>query len=227
MERRSLNDLAISRILQNDGGGKAVSPEEEGSLPSSHKTVTEGGVPDPEEIPAAKGFKMAATEPEEFPLTLSLDASPYTLAEALDGLFLSPEEFQEAIDQWRAKKNLILQSPPGVRKTYIAKRLAYYLMGSKDPERLKMIQFHQSYAHLGEIHMSTPFERMHQAQMSLEAAKQEAADAIAALKQQFSSFEISVNVHGTRLWPIMLRVKGHGSREREPLEEIACTLPLE
>jgi hypothetical protein len=31
----------------------------------------------------------------------------------------------------------------------------------------------------------------------------------------------------TRLWPIMLRVKGHGSRDREPLGEIACTLPLE
>jgi hypothetical protein len=36
---------------------------------------------------------------------------------------------------------------------------------------------------------------------------------------------IVVNV--TRLWPIMLRVKGHGSRDREPLEEMARTLPLE
>src|SRR5688500_2622185 len=44
--------------------------------------------------------------------------------------------------------------------------------------------------------MSTPFERMHQAQKSLEAAQQEAADAMAALKQQFGSLEISVNVHG-------------------------------
>jgi hypothetical protein len=33
--------------------------------------------------------------------------------------------------------------------------------------------------------MSTPFERMHQAQLALEAAQQEAADALAALKQGF------------------------------------------
>ena len=31
----------------------------------------------------------------------------------------------------------------------------------------------------------------------------------------------------TRLWPIMLRAKCHGSRDREPLEEMAYTLPLE
>ena len=36
-----------------------------------------------------------------------------------------------------------------------------------------------------------------------------------------------IGILHTRLWPIMLHVKGHGSRDREPLEEIACTLPLE
>jgi hypothetical protein len=42
--------------------------------------------------------------------------------------------------------------------------------------------------------MTTPFERMHQAHMALKAAKQEAADAMAALKQQFGSVELRVNV---------------------------------
>ncbi len=32
-------------------------------------------------------------------------------------------------------------------KTYIAKRLAYALLEEKDPARVKMIQFHQSYSY--------------------------------------------------------------------------------
>jgi len=45
------------------------------------------------------------------------------------------------------KKNLILQGPPGVGKTYVAKRIAYLLMQEKDPHRLSMVQFHQAYAY--------------------------------------------------------------------------------
>ena len=45
------------------------------------------------------------------------------------------------------KKNVILQGAPGVGKTYAAKRLAYSIMGVKDPRRVKMVQFHQSYSY--------------------------------------------------------------------------------
>ena len=45
------------------------------------------------------------------------------------------------------KKNVILQGAPGVGKTYAAKRLAYSIMGVKDPHRVMMIQFHQSYSY--------------------------------------------------------------------------------
>lgn len=38
-------------------------------------------------------------------------------------------------------------SPPGVGKTYIAKRLAYALMGYEDESRVEMVQFHQSYSY--------------------------------------------------------------------------------
>ncbi len=44
-------------------------------------------------------------------------------------------------------KNLILQGPPGVGKTYIAKRLAYSIVGSKDENRVMTLQFHQSYSY--------------------------------------------------------------------------------
>lgn len=48
---------------------------------------------------------------------------------------------------WRAKKNIILQGPPGVGKSYAAQRLAFALMGVKDRDRLRFVQFHQSYSY--------------------------------------------------------------------------------
>ena len=45
------------------------------------------------------------------------------------------------------KKNVILQGAPGVGKTFAAKRLAFSIMGEKDNNRVKMVQFHQSYSY--------------------------------------------------------------------------------
>jgi hypothetical protein len=65
--------------------------------------------------------------------------------------------------------------------------------------------------------MSTPFERMHQAQLSLEAARQEAADAMAALKQQFGSLEISVNVSGKSMEIVLADQKSRTARLSMPM----------
>jgi hypothetical protein len=67
------------------------------------------------------------------------------------------------------------------------------------------------------MHMTTPFERMHQAQRSLEAAQQEAADAMAALKQQFGSFEISVNVNGKSMEIVLADQKSRTARLIMPM----------
>lgn len=71
----------------------------------------------------------------------------YTREDALRDLFMSPEELDRILTQLRRRKNVVLQGPPGVGKTFIAKRLAYLTMEEKAPERVKMIQFHQSYSY--------------------------------------------------------------------------------
>ena len=71
----------------------------------------------------------------------------YTIEQALEDLFLKREDFERYLDIWRAKKNLILQGAPGVGKTFLARRLAYSLIGTKDVQKVQAVQFHQSYSY--------------------------------------------------------------------------------
>lgn len=74
-------------------------------------------------------------------------AEPYSYEDALKDLFLSEVDLKSVIDTAKRKKNIILQGPPGVGKTFVSKRLAYLLMGEKDPSRVEFVQFHQSYSY--------------------------------------------------------------------------------
>jgi 5-methylcytosine-specific restriction protein B len=71
----------------------------------------------------------------------------YTRDNALDDLFIDGQQLDEILFQLRNKKNVVLQGPPGVGKTFIARRLAWLLMGEKNKEQIEMIQFHQSYSY--------------------------------------------------------------------------------
>lgn len=71
----------------------------------------------------------------------------YTAEQFLDDVFMNEEDYDTLVQLMRRKKNVILQGPPGVGKTYAAKRLAYSMMGVKDKERVKLVQFHQSYSY--------------------------------------------------------------------------------
>lgn len=71
----------------------------------------------------------------------------YGYDDALKDLFMSRKELETVIETAMRKKNIILQGPPGVGKTFISRRLAYLIMGEKDPTRIDFIQFHQSYSY--------------------------------------------------------------------------------
>ena len=71
----------------------------------------------------------------------------YTHRQALKGLFLDSEEFTAILDSLGRRCNVILQGPPGVGKTFIARRLAWALIGRKEPGRIQLVQFHQSYSY--------------------------------------------------------------------------------
>ncbi len=68
---------------------------------------------------------------------------PYSVEDILkDGCFLERAEIDRLLDRLRTKKNLIFQGPPGTGKTWLAKRLAFALMGQKDDSKVRAVQFH-------------------------------------------------------------------------------------
>ena len=76
-----------------------------------------------------------------------VDLPAYSKEDFLSEVFMSEDRYENLVGILRAKKNVILQGAPGVGKTFAAKRLAYSMMGLKDPHRVMMVQFHQSYSY--------------------------------------------------------------------------------
>lgn len=71
----------------------------------------------------------------------------YNSEDFLNEVYISEENYDTLVSLLKNKKNLIIQGAPGVGKTFLAKRLAYSIMELKDKEKVKMIQFHQSYSY--------------------------------------------------------------------------------
>jgi len=84
---------------------------------------------------------------DETNISVKAEIENYDKKKAMKSLFLAEIQFDEMLAALAEKKNVVLQGAPGVGKTYIAKRLAYALIGSNDPQRIEMIQFHQSYSY--------------------------------------------------------------------------------
>ncbi|WKT76868.1 AAA family ATPase [Lysinibacillus fusiformis] len=77
----------------------------------------------------------------------SLKDDEYTIDDFLCEVFLNRLEASKLVRLLERKKNIILQGAPGVGKTFMAKRLAYLLMGKKAANNIEMVQFHQSYSY--------------------------------------------------------------------------------
>jgi len=71
----------------------------------------------------------------------------YNKADFLTEVYFDSEKYDDIVALLTRKKNIILQGAPGVGKSYMAKRLAYSIIGAKDDSRIEMIQFHQNYSY--------------------------------------------------------------------------------
>ena len=71
----------------------------------------------------------------------------YSPGNALRDLFLPRDRFTQLLKTIKSRKNLILQGPPGTGKTFIARRIAWCLIGREDSAPIETVQLHQSYAY--------------------------------------------------------------------------------
>lgn len=72
---------------------------------------------------------------------------PYKFSKDNDKPFIRESDFLQAVALIKRKKNVILQGPPGVGKTFIARKLAYEIMQEVKDANIEMVQFHQSYSY--------------------------------------------------------------------------------
>jgi hypothetical protein len=94
-------------------------------------------------------FRLTKEEYDTIRRSAEFDRIPegYSIDMAMQGVFMEKEHFERILALLQTKKNVVLQGPPGVGKTFVAKRIAYALMEEKAPDRVEMIQFHQSYSY--------------------------------------------------------------------------------
>ncbi|ACN84284.1 AAA family ATPase [Brachyspira hyodysenteriae] len=92
-------------------------------------------------------FEDDKTDEEEITQTNDKSDNSYTKDDFLNEVFISEEKYNTICNLLNRKKNIIFQGSPGVGKTFMAKKLAYSIIGEADDDKIKMIQFHESYSY--------------------------------------------------------------------------------
>jgi 5-methylcytosine-specific restriction protein B len=80
-------------------------------------------------------------------LILTSNVVKYKFSEDADKPFITESDFFDTVGLLKRKKNVILQGPPGVGKTFIARKIAYEIMQEVKDANIEMVQFHQSYSY--------------------------------------------------------------------------------
>ncbi|WP_028329008.1 AAA family ATPase [Brachyspira alvinipulli] len=91
--------------------------------------------------------KDEKTDDEEITHTNDKSYNSYTKNDFLNEVFISEEKYNTICNLLNRKKNIIFQGSPGVGKTFMAKKLAYSIIGEADDDKIKMVQFHESYSY--------------------------------------------------------------------------------
>ena len=93
------------------------------------------------------GIETETKEPQPHAGEQLPEYESYGRADFLSDVYMAEADYDRLKLLLKSQKNVILEGPPGVGKTFAAKRLAYSLLGHKDPKRLALVQFHQSYSY--------------------------------------------------------------------------------
>ena len=152
--------VALIRISAEQDGEKIFFEKIEG-LASPIDFATLKGCPELEKMeyfvnPQGSLFKLTKDEYDyildiirnDNPVTITNKSKvAYTKKDFLKDVYMSTAKYDRLVAVLKKKKNIILQGPPGVGKTFAAKRLAYSIMGERDDDRIEFVQFHQNYSY--------------------------------------------------------------------------------
>lgn len=151
--------VALGKVVAEQDGEKIYFEKVEGlSVPIDYQTLKE--CPELERMEYfrnAQGSLFKLTNGEfEFIMDLIREENPvaakdhveaYGRDDFLKEVYMSENKYDMLVAVLKNKQNIILQGPPGVGKTFAAKRLAYSMIGEKDDNRIEFVQFHQSYSY--------------------------------------------------------------------------------